>query len=185
MSCRWGIISAAMFALAYWGSSSVLADGGTVRCIEQAGTYWVTVFTDPTPLRVGPAEVSVLVQDAADGSLIDDCRVEVTLTNIDVPTIAVRASAVQANKLVRAAAIELPTAGRWRADVAITGRRGSAKISVPLDAAAAPPKWRDMLFWILAPTVPIGLFALREALAVSKRSGRRSAASPSTTTAPL
>lgn len=184
MSWRWLLISAGVLALASSGASSALADGGTVRCIEQAGTYRVTVFTDPTPLRVGPAEVSILVQDAADGSLSDDCRVDVTLTNIEVPTIVVRASAAPTNKLARVAPIELPNAGRWRVDVSITGPRGSAKVSVPLEVAAAPPKWRDVLFWILAPVVPIGLFALREVLAVSKRSGRRSAASAGTTTAP-
>src|SRR5262249_22373888 len=54
-------------------------DGGAVRLAQQAGPYRVTVFTAPTPLRAGPVDVSVFVQDGA-GAALPDVTVRVTLT---------------------------------------------------------------------------------------------------------
>ena len=48
-------------------SSFLRADGGTIRLSEQKGNYRITVFTAPTPLRAGPVDISVLVQEAATG----------------------------------------------------------------------------------------------------------------------
>jgi hypothetical protein len=41
--------------------------GGEVRLMEKAGPFVITVFSDPTPLRVGPVDLSVLVQDRDSG----------------------------------------------------------------------------------------------------------------------
>ena len=46
-------------------SSVARADGGVVRLRQRAGGYQIAVFTSPTPIRAGPVDVSVLVQDAA------------------------------------------------------------------------------------------------------------------------
>ena len=48
-------------------ASFLWADGGTVRLSEEQGRYRITVFTAPAPLRAGPVDVSVLVQEAATG----------------------------------------------------------------------------------------------------------------------
>src|SRR5262245_4227648 len=61
-------------------SSSARADGGAVRLRERVGAYQLTVFTSPTPLRAGPVDVSVLVQDAATEEYVPDARVIVRLT---------------------------------------------------------------------------------------------------------
>ncbi len=45
-------------------NSAVFGDGGAVRFSGQQGDWRITVFTSPTPLRAGPVDVSVLVQDA-------------------------------------------------------------------------------------------------------------------------
>ncbi|HEV3259998.1 MAG TPA: hypothetical protein VG013_24230, partial [Gemmataceae bacterium] len=45
--------------------SMAMADGGAIRLSEQKGDYQITVFTAPTPLRAGPVDVSVLIQNAA------------------------------------------------------------------------------------------------------------------------
>src|SRR6516165_4132235 len=55
-------------------------DGGAVRLSQQAGPYRVTVFTAPTPLRAGPVDVSVFVQDGTGGGALPDATVRVTLT---------------------------------------------------------------------------------------------------------
>ena len=38
-------------------------DAGTLRVSERLGSYQVTVFTAPAPVRAGPVDVSVLVQN--------------------------------------------------------------------------------------------------------------------------
>lgn len=43
------------------------ADGGTLRFSEEKDGYRIAVFTTPTPLRAGPVDISVLVQNAATG----------------------------------------------------------------------------------------------------------------------
>ena len=47
-----------------------------MRLSERAGGYRVTVFTDPTPLRAGPVDVSVFVQDADTGEPAAGVRVD-------------------------------------------------------------------------------------------------------------
>jgi len=37
-------------------------DAGAVRVSQRHGNRQITVFTDPTPLRAGPVDVSILVQ---------------------------------------------------------------------------------------------------------------------------
>ena len=61
-------------------------DGGTVRISERAGPYRVTVFTSPSPLRAGPVDVSVLVQDGETGELATDVRVTVRAAPTTQPT---------------------------------------------------------------------------------------------------
>src|SRR5258708_34204239 len=58
-------------------SSFLRADGGALRLSERAGGYRITVFTDPTPLRAGPVDVSVFVQDADTGEPAGGVRVTV------------------------------------------------------------------------------------------------------------
>src|SRR5947199_7831416 len=90
-------------------SALLRADGGAVRLREQAGAYQVTVFTSPTPLRAGPVDVSVLVQDAA-GECVPEARVAVRLAArgtgeaLECPATAEAAT----NKLLRAAVFQLP-----------------------------------------------------------------------------
>src|SRR5438105_14567668 len=56
------------------------ADGGAVRLYERAGNYQLAVFTLPTLFRVGPVDVSVLVQDTATGECAAQTRVALRLT---------------------------------------------------------------------------------------------------------
>ena len=57
-------------------------DGGVVRSRETRGGLVVTVFTAPDPLRAGPQDVSVLVQDPSGTPVL---HAEVTRDLIDVP----------------------------------------------------------------------------------------------------
>src|SRR5207244_1994724 len=95
-------------------SSLLRADGGAVRLSQRAGGYQIAVFTSPTPLRAGPVDVSVLVQDAATGECVPDARVTVRLTAADGRAVELPATTEAAtNKLFRAAEFQLPEPGRW------------------------------------------------------------------------
>ena len=50
----------------------LFADGGIVQFQKQAGPFFVTVFSAPVPLRVGAADLSVMVQKADDRSEVLD-----------------------------------------------------------------------------------------------------------------
>jgi hypothetical protein len=149
------------------------ADGGAVRLSQQAGPYRVTVFTAPTPLRAGPVDVSVFVQDGAGGAALPDVTVRITLAPVgrDGPALEARATHETAtNKLFQAAAFDLPAPGRWRVGVAVEGPRGPAECACEVEAEAPPPRWVELWPWFAWPAVPIVLFVLHQVLA---RKGRQ------------
>ncbi|HEX3997385.1 MAG TPA: hypothetical protein VHX65_02430, partial [Pirellulales bacterium] len=132
--------------VAIWlsGPSAAFADGGTVRFSERHGNYVITAFTSPTPLRAGPVDISVLVQDAASGEPASDVAVVVRLNAIDQPQAVLTQSATAAsatNKLFRAALFELPWAGRWRAEISISGPAGPAETGCELEVGDPLPAW--------------------------------------------
>lgn len=59
--------------------ASAPADGGRVCASRAAGSLVVTLFTAPVPLRVGPADLSVLVQDRTSRSALLDATVHLQL----------------------------------------------------------------------------------------------------------
>ena len=69
----------ALLILAAW-CAPVDADGGLVRLSVTQGGYRITVFTSPTPLRAGPVDISVLVQDAVTGEGLPEAQVSVRLS---------------------------------------------------------------------------------------------------------
>ena len=95
-------------------SSLLRADGGAVRLRERAGGYQITVFTLPTPLRAGPVDVSVLVQDAATGECVPEARVTVRLTARGTGDVLEYAASTEAatNRLFHAAVFQIPEIGR-------------------------------------------------------------------------
>src|SRR5438094_6267524 len=95
-------------------------DGGTVRLSQQTGGYRITVFTEPTPLRAGPVDVSVLVQDAATGQALPDVQVTVWVAPVGRAGAAVgypATSEAATNKLLRVALFDFPEAGPWELEV--------------------------------------------------------------------
>lgn len=139
-------------------------DGGVVRALEKAGPYRVTVFTSPTPLRAGPIDISVLVQDGATGKPISDSKVILRLSSIDPSTShtleATHAAAT--NKLYQAAQAEL-TAGTWSGTAEVSGPAGAGSVPIEFDVGNALPPWTQMTPWIALPLLPIVWFVLVQA----------------------
>lgn len=145
------------------------ADGGLVRLSQRAGPYVITVFTSPTPLRAGPADVSVLVQSAGDDTPVLDAAVSLVVRRKDgggeVRAMATRSAAT--NKLLHAALLELPDPGPWSIGVHVDGPSGSALVSCELDVA--PPRSAAFAYWpyLVAPWAVIAIYALHQRLAAA------------------
>lgn len=148
-------------------------DGGQVRFSRRSGPYVITVFTTPTPLRVGRADVSVMVQDPETEQIAGNVEVSVHLTSRQgrVSTRAYPATRKQAtNKLLEAATVDFPSPGWWTIAVKVKGTQGPSQVQFTTEVLAKSPPWFSFFPWIAWPLAPIGLFALREFVVFVNRS---------------
>jgi hypothetical protein len=157
----------------------VFADAGAVRASERHGNRQVTVFTDPTPLRAGPIDVSVLVQDTVTGTPVlgDTIEIDVTPRDRSSATVRYRAtSAAASNKLFQAATFDLRHSGWWEFTVDVRGPQDSARVHCEVEAGEPLPPWQSMWFWFCWPFVVIAVFAAHELRHWSARARARIAA---------
>jgi hypothetical protein len=149
----------------------VRADGGLLRFSAKKSGYQISVFTAPTPIRVGTVDISAFVQDASTGNPIKDVRVTIRMTRKEIPALESPATTEAAtNKLFRAAQLELPAPGRWQMQVQVQGPHGLAVIGGDVDVAEALPRWRQMWPWIGWPALVIALFGIHQIL-IRRRAG--------------
>ena len=122
--------------------------GGEVRLMEKAGPFLITVFSDPTPLRVGPVDLSVLVQDGDSGRPILDAEVTVRLQERGAggPSILSQATRQNAtNKLLYAALVDLPASGLW--ELQVTAQRQAQAADVACMVTVGPPRSVPRSWW--------------------------------------
>lgn len=170
------------------------ADGGAVLREEISGPYRLTIFGAPVPLRAGPADLSVLVQDAQSGTPVLNQHVEISVTapaaapaegtEAWVPpccSMKVKAAAVTAthaaaqNKLLYAANVVIPASGPH--DITVTVRAPDGDPEKPAlatgvaTAQVAPPAPPLTAYWayLLAPPFLIAGFALHQRLRHRRR----------------
>jgi hypothetical protein len=157
------------FQLAY-------ADGGTLRLSQRCEDCRVSVFTSPGAPCVGPMDISVLVQDAATGQIRDDMPAVVRLRSIELPglTLQQKATAGAAtNKLFHAAVIDVPEAGKWRAEILVgnesystsDGDRNFPTLAFDFDVASLPAEWLSLAAWLIWPIAVVGIFLAHQVLA--------------------
>jgi hypothetical protein len=168
-SIRWGVGSLILssFILHPSSLSSLRADGDTVRLSERQGDYQITVFTSPTPLRAGPVDVSILVQDALSRQPVPHARVTVRAVprgRADAAIIHDATAEMATNKLLRAAVFELPEPGWWEVEVTVEGAGGSARVQFEVEAAEAAPWWLGLWPWFGWPALAIILFIIHQLL---------------------
>lgn len=166
--------------------AQAFADGGVVIGEKEAGGLRVTVFAQPMPLRAGPADFSVLVQETATRQPVMDAGVRLSLKKTSAPspekawsppycqvpgtdgTVPLRHELAQ-NKMLYAAMVSIAEAGRW--ELAITVASGDRRVvaTLPLDVAA--PRKPLSTWWPTIAMLPaaIGLYAWRAALVRSRR----------------
>jgi hypothetical protein len=166
MTCKLMVITLATVWIGLGaGVSPALGDGGTLRFSGRRGDLLITVFTAPTPLRAGPIDLSVLVQDASTGRPLTNLPIEVRASRTTRGEVGIHAEATSeaaTNKLLRAARLELPEPGRWHFELSVRGVDSAHPIRFDVDVAPPPPPWLQMSPWIAWPLVPIGLFAVHQ-----------------------
>jgi hypothetical protein len=159
------LLSSALVALL---PTLAVADGGLVRVSQPAGPFVLTVFTTPTPLSVGRADVSVMVQDRRSLAPLLDARVSLELTFAAGGREPLRVEATRAhatNRLLYAATVTLPAAGEWRlrARAEVQGTRAEVACRLPVEAGR--PRVLTYWPWLLLPPVAVALFLLNGHLA--------------------
>lgn len=147
------------------------ADAGLLRVSERQHGVRVTVFTAPTPLRVGAVDVSVLVQDAATGAVVDS-SVIVRAWPRGREREAMRCAATPeaaTNKLFRAAVFELPEPGWWDVEVRADGLQEPVTVLFGMEVAGPLPAWHSLAPWVGWPTLVVAGFVAHQCLVRRKR----------------
>jgi hypothetical protein len=147
------------------------ADGGRLQLREVAGPFVVSLFTTPESLAVGPADLSVMVEEQ--GSVLLDPDVVVTLTPEDAgiaPVVAHLSHAHATNRLLQDAVVQLPRAGRWHTVVHVSAAGREASVATDLTVASYSARRGTVWFFLLLPVCAVALFAWVQA---AKRRMRR------------
>jgi len=151
----------------------LLADGGTLQLRKPAGPWIVTVFSTPVPLRVGVADLSVMVQRANDRDSVLDAQVKLHLTRssasnvVEIVAPATRAQA--SNKLLYAARVTLLSSGMWRLEVDVARQGSAALVSGDLNVLPPqPPMKARWPYFVMVPLFVL-LFAVNQWLKKSRR----------------
>jgi hypothetical protein len=147
------------------------ADGGTIRLAQRCGNYQITVFTSPTPVRAGPVDISVLLQDASTGEPVSGAQVKITAAMRGSDTVISHMATTEAatNKLYYAAGLDLPEAGDYTVDVSVAGVREVSCIQFDLNVSEPLPQWLALWPWFGWPALVIALFFMN--LWFTKRRG--------------
>lgn len=164
------LLSAALL-LASLVAQPAAGDGGSLRARAEEGPLVFSLLTAPTPVRVGSAEVGVLVQDSATGEPLPDFPVEIAWWPKDSPERVAVARAIPghgANRLLAGASLPIPGPGAWVLEL----RSGLARVRVELEVAEAEPALADLGGALLIPPVGLAFLALHEWLRRRQMRGR-------------
>jgi hypothetical protein len=163
------LLTAALVPRPAWG------DGGTLRVMEPSGPFVVGVFSTPEPLRVAPADLSVLVLERTGGNPVLDAAVWLEVrppAGADAGPQRLEATRGQAtNKLLYAAPFLPGTPGDWALHVTVTRGVESAEVGCTLPVASDQAGLAGIWPYLAIPPVAIALYALRAWLVA--RRGRR------------
>ena len=138
------------------------ADGGRLQMRQAAGPFVVSLFSTPESLAVGPADLSVMIEEQGSGEVLLDADVVITLTSEDAgsaPVIAHLSHAHATNRLLQDAVVQLPHAGRWHAVLHIREAGREASASTDLTVANYSARRGTVWFFAILPICAVALFA--------------------------
>ncbi len=140
-------------AMAFSGSDE---DDLALRARQQSGNVVLWVYAPGDDFIVGRNQISVLVQDASGGASLDS-RIEVSAVrrgeDEDAEAAINGRESDSENKLMKSAAIELPSAGAWliRVDAGQASQRAS--VTFPVDAVVHNPGFDDWWPYLIFPAI--------------------------------
>lgn len=154
------------------------ADGGQVRAVQRSGRIQVTVFSSPSPMRAGWADISVAVYNTATGEVCEDAQILVTLKHLDPAVSAISTAATSqaaTNRLLKAAFVKLPEQGTWdvMVHVSVDSIPTAIETNFAMDVAAPLPAWLTEWSWFCWPLVPILLFIVHRMLVAARSRSRQ------------
>jgi hypothetical protein len=161
-----------LLCVAFWLSCAglIYADGGRVLAEKQAGAYRVVLFGNPSPLRAGPVDLSLFLEQAEKSGPVLDAVVSLRLNKLSRPTPelawkeggcvtpgqAVSASQGHAgNGLLYSALLGIPEPGLWELGVSISreGKTDLVSFELPVDRALPPM----LTWWPVVALMPLGI----------------------------
>jgi hypothetical protein len=140
--------------------------------MERQGGYRISVFASPDPLRAGPIDISVLLQDAETGQPITNVPINVSLkpSGRRGPTIrAVATNDAATNKLLSAALVELPTPGSWDIEISRLAEHGADPVRFTIDAGEQSAAWTGVWPWFSWPAGVVILFGIHRRLVARRK----------------
>ncbi len=152
----------ALFIATGLAFSAVMAFSGpddddlALRARQQTGNLVLWVYAAGEGMVVGDNDVSVLVQDASGDAFLDS-RVEVSASHAsqghdDGPGVSGEESDSE-NKLMKSAAVELPTAGAWLFRVDAEQASERASVTFPVEAVTHEPGFDDWWPYLIFPVI--------------------------------
>lgn len=151
------------------------ADAGLLRVSEPGGPYRISVFTEPTPLRVGGGTIHVFVADRETGEPVTDAHVRIRLESHSGETAQPPEHLHRQPRGLRfSAGFKAPATGRFTTRIDVAGRSGAGSVSFHVDVEPHQPLLVTLGPALAVPPLGIGLFALHQVL-VRRRTTRRGA----------
>ena len=158
--CAWAVLALPL-----------LADGGAVLSRQESGPFVITVFAAPVPVRAGPLDLTVLVQTRDELKPVLDADVSIRLDGAsEIRALASRSKAQ--NKLLYAAALQLPQPGEWKYTISVRSAAGQATISGAFQAGQSAPPLASYALYLAIPLVLIAIFVLHQWLSRRSAPGR-------------
>jgi hypothetical protein len=156
-----------------------LADGGTIIARQTINGLDLTVFAAPAPLRAGPVDVSVLLQDATTKKPVLDATVDVSWSSVSPaspdwmppccsmtpgPGGVPATRGHSQNKFLYSAIVPVRSAGNSEFVIRTKSTNGEATISCKI--MAAPPRPPVTAYWpfLALPPFAVAAFTLHQSL---------------------
>jgi len=149
------------------------ADGGAVLVQKQAGPFRITIFGPSADLRAGKTDISIMVQKSSDKSPVLDAKVNVRLRRTGPEGISeVYAPATHAratNKLLYAANVTIPSAGKWALSATVDAGQSNAEVASDLNVLEPEPAVEAYWPYFVTPLALVVLFLLNRRLKRNRR----------------
>ena len=161
---RWSILLLILMSLLLL-TQVARADGGVVMCQRTSAPFNITLFSSEMPLRPGPADLSILLEQSDGHTPILDAQVVMELQHESGMFIQAQATrSLARNKLLYCSPINLPTPGHWKIRLHIKRGGTTAELLSDLIVAAPKPVLLSHLELIAVPPIMIILFVINQRL---------------------